>query len=372
MTTDDSDDTARVARMLHLGHADRERGDSITPPLVASSVFQLPGEPDAPFVYGRVDTPVWQVVEAQLAELEGAPTVLFPSGMAAISSILYSTLKAGSRILIPRDGYYMTRVLADDFLTRFGIDVTECDTLAMPDADLSNIDLVFLETPSNPMLDVIDLAAICERATRAGTLTVADNTTCTALGQRPLDLGVDVVLSSDTKAAAGHSDVLMGHVTSRDQTLLDGVRRWRTTAGAIPGPFEAWLLHRGLATLELRLERMCTTAMVAAEQLSTHPAVHALRYPGLRSDPSWHTASNQMTRFGTLIGLTLESQQAADRFIDGSPYLVPSTSFGSVHSSAERRARWGDAVPEGFVRLSIGCEPTETLVSSLTTSLDAL
>ena len=372
MKSASQDRHSRAARLLHRRHENLARGESITPPLIASSVFHLPGATDAPFYYGRADTPVWQEAEAMLAELEAAPTVLFPSGMAAIASIFYSLLGSDMALMIPSDGYYMTRALAADFLQPFDVQIVEVNTVAMVEADFTGIDLVFIETPSNPQLDVIDIAALCERAHQARAKVIADNTTCTALLQQPLDHGVDIVLCSDTKAAAGHSDVLMGHVASRDEALLARIRRWRTTAGAIPGPFEAWLLQRGLQTLDVRLERMCDTALQVADRIRSHEQVLSLRYPGLPDDQAHALASRQMAGFGSLLNLTLSSETAADRFIEHCPYLASATSFGSVHSSAERRARWGDDVPAGFVRLSVGCEPADVLVESLVASLDDL
>jgi cystathionine gamma-lyase len=191
----------------------------------------------------------------------------------------------------------------------------------------------------------------------------------TPLGQRPLDLGADVVMAADTKAPNGHSDALFGHVASREAEIMKAVAEWRKLSGAIPGPFEAWLVHRGLETLEVRFDRMCSTAELLASRLAAHPAVKALRYPGLEGDPSYNLARAQMERFGFMIGQTLESEGAAERFIDGCSLLQPATSFGGVHSSAERRARWGDAVEPGFVRLSVGCEPAEELWEAVSAAL---
>jgi cystathionine gamma-lyase len=198
---------------------------------------------------------------------------------------------------------------------------------------------------------------------------VADNTTMTPFGQRPLDLGADIVVAADTKAPNGHSDVLFGHVASRDEMTIAGVKEWRKLAGAIPGPFEAWLVHRGLETLELRFDRMCSSAETIAQRLKGHPKIKALRFPGLADDPAHNLASAQMDRFGFLIGLTLESEEAAERFIDGCDLIQPATSFGGVHTSAERRARWGDSVAPGFVRLSVGCEPVEELWGAIDAAL---
>jgi cystathionine gamma-lyase len=198
-----------------------------------------------------------------------------------------------------------------------------------------------------------------------------DNTTLTPLGQRPLDLGADLVVAADTKAPAGHADVLFGHVASRDEKLLAAISDWRKFGGAIPGPFEAWLVHRGLETLELRFSRQCDNALAIAKRLAVHKATVGVRYPGLGNDPSHGLARKQMRRFGGLVGVTFADEAAAEAFI-ACPLIRPSTSFGSVHTSAERRARWGDAVPAGYVRLSVGCEPLEALWEAMDESLSRL
>lgn len=361
----------RFADLLHLRGNTLERGDPVALPLVQSTMFHQPGTPEGPG-YGRISNPTWEALEHALSHLEDAPCKVFPSGMGAISAALFATLKAGARLLIPSDGYYVTRVLSAEFLAGFGVEVTERPTNAFTDGGFEGFDVIFLESPSNPGLEVIDLAAIATKAHNHGAITICDNTTMTPLGQRPLDLGVDMVVASDTKSPGGHSDVLMGHVATRNPDLLARVEAWRNTAGTIPGPQEAWLTHRGLETLEVRFDRMCNSAQVIAERLAAHPAVEIVRYPGLPGDPSHNLAKQQMTRMGFLISLTLADEATAESFINGCPLLRPATSFGGVHSSAERRARWGDDVPAGFVRLSVGVEPVEELWRALKGALDAL
>jgi cystathionine gamma-lyase len=291
--------------------------------------------------------------------------------MAAIAAVFYSALKPGDRVLLPSDGYYTTRICADKYLAPMGVRVETCATTELDRRDLAGFRLVMVETPSNPGLDLADIADTCKRAHAAGAIVAVDNTTMTPLGQRPLDLGADIVLGADTKALNGHSDVLFGHVSSRNAELIGGVRDWRRIVGAIPGPFEAWLVHRGLETLEVRWTRMTATATVLAQRLAGHPRVQAVRYPGLASHPAHALAQRQMTGGGALIALTLADETAADRFIEQCAFLRPATSFGGVHSSAERRARWGDAVASGFIRLSVGCEPTEVLWRAIDEALHA-
>jgi cystathionine gamma-lyase len=282
---------------------------------------------------------------------------------------MFSLLKSGNRILLPSDGYYTTRVLAERFLKPMGIAIDTRPTATFLDGGFDGYRLVFVESPSNPNLDICDIAAVAAAAHAAGAIVIADNTTMTPYGQRPLDLGADAVVAADTKAPSGHSDVLFGHVTSRNPDIIAAVSDWRKLAGAIPGPFEAWLVHRGLETLEVRFERMCTSAETIAKRLVGHPAVGAVRYPGLPDDPAHNLARMQMDRFGFLIGLTLPGEPAAEAFIGRCALIQPATSFGGVHSSAERRARWGDAVAPGYVRLSVGCEPTEELWKAIAEAL---
>lgn len=367
-----SDRSERFMHMLHNRAATLAKGDSLTPPVVNAAKYALPGDPAHAFPYGRFDNPTWASVESAIGVLEEAETVCFPSGMAAVTAAIMAVLKPKARILLPSDGYYTVRVLLDDFFRQHEIDVTERPTAEMSGLDVSAYDLVWVETPSNPGLDVCDIAAIAGRTHAAGGLLIADNTTATTLLQPVLDLGADLAVSSDTKALAGHSDVLFGHVAGRDAGLMDRVRNWRTLSGATPGPAEAYLAYRGLMTLELRLARMCENAEALANLFYTHKAVKAVRFPGLADDPSYTTATKQMARPGFIIGLTFQDAATAERFIDDCPAIFHSTSFGGIQTSAERRARWGDAVPEGYVRLSAGCEPADALLAAITATLDSL
>lgn len=365
-----TDDTfPSAAALLHLRGQTLAKGEPIALPLTLASMFHLPGDPAGFAGYGRSDNPTWEACEKALGHLEAAEAVLFPSGMAAIAAPLFALLAAGDRVLLPSDGYYTTRLLADRILAKLGVVFDRRPTATFAEGGFAGYRIVFAETPSNPGLDLCDIAAVAAAVRAAGGITVVDNTTMTPFGQRPLDLGADIVVASDTKAPGGHSDILMGHVASRDPALTAAVRDWRKLSGTIPGPFEAWLLHRSLETLELRFDRMCRTAGEIAARLAAHPAVRSIRYPGLPADPAHNLAARQMHRPGFLIGLTLASGAQAEAFIAACPFLRPATSFGGVHSSAERRDRWGDAVAPGFVRLAIGCEPVGELWPALERAL---
>jgi cystathionine gamma-lyase len=359
----------RAARLLHHRKARLAQGEPISPPLISAATYHLPDHTNARHSYGRAGNPTWDELEAQLGLLEDAPVIAFPSGMAAISAALMATLSAGKRVILPADGYYNTRLFAEEFLKPFGVGIDYLATTAFDAADFTGAGVVFIETPSNPGLDVCDIAAVASRAHAAGALVIADNTTMTPLLQRPLDLGVDLVVAADTKAPSGHSDLLAGHVAGRDVALMERVRNWRRLSGAVPGAYEAWLVHRGIETLEVRLSRMCASAQIIGERLAQHPKVLAVRYPGLPGDPSHAVSKRQMAGFGFLITFTLADAVVAERFLADCPFIAQSTSFGATHSSGERRARWGDAVPDGLIRLSVGVEPVEPLWAAMAASL---
>jgi cystathionine gamma-lyase len=367
-----SDMANAAARLLHHREKGMESGASIVPPIAPASIYYLPGAPNVAHQYGRWTNPTWTALEDALAVLEDAECVTVPSGMAAIASVLLTQTKPGDRVIIPADGYYTTRTFADKYLTPAGVLVEPVPTGDLEATCFEGIRLVYVETPSNPGLDLCDLHVVIRKAKAAGAIVVVDNTTLTPFGQRPLDLGADVIVASDTKAPNGHSDVLMGHIASRNAGIVQAVRDWRKLVGAIPGHFEAWLLNRGMETLEVRFDRMCTSAAIIAERLSEHAAVKAVKYPGLATHPRHALARKQMLRFGSVLSLTVADAKAADTFIANAKFILPATSFGGVHTSAERRARWGDQVPEGFIRLSIGIEPTEILWKDIASSLAIL
>lgn len=369
-----SDDTARLfAELLHHRMAGLSPGDAISPAIQPASTFLTPSAgSNARFEYGRFHNPTWDQTEAALGLLEGAEVVTFPSGMATVAALLMTHTKAGDRILLPADGYYASRLIAEKFFGRFGVTTELRPTATFSEGGFDGYALVLMETPSNPGLDVSDIAAVAAAAKAAGAVVAVDNTTATPLGQRPLDLGADLVLSSDTKAINGHSDVLFGHLATRNPAIAAALHDYRKYTGPIPSPFDAWLVHRGLETLELRFARMTANAAALAERFLAHPKVTGVRYPGLPGDPSHAVAARQMQSFGFMLGVTLADATAADRFIDECTYVQASTSFGGLRTSGERRAKWGDPVPPGYVRLSAGCEPLESLWAAMAEALTGL
>jgi cystathionine gamma-lyase len=285
----------------------------------------------------------------------------------------------GGKVVMPSECYYTTRLIATQqfagsWFAAQNIEVVLAPTMGDGLRDsLHGASLLWLETPTNPQLDVCDIAALAQAAHEAGALVAVDNTTATPLLQQPLALGADFAVVSDTKAMTGHADLVLGHVASRNAAHVELLRTWRTRMGVIPGPMEAWLAHRSLATLDVRLARQCETAMQIAAMLASHPKVSGVRYPGLASDPSYALASRQMARFGGVISFELADAAGVARFFAASRLVYEATSFGGIHTSAERRARWGgDKVSEGFVRLSIGLEHARDLLQDFATALDAV
>ena len=337
-----------------------ENGEPFLPGPTFAAPYHLSGDPaESEFTYGRFDNPTWRAYEQAVGELEGGEALVFGSGMGAVTTLLLALLEPGDRIVIPSDAYYTVRSLVHDLLP-YEVQEVPTDTAAFVDA-AAGAKLVWVETPSNPGLDVVDIRAV---AAASDATLVVDNTLVTPLGQRPLELGADYVMASASKALTGHSDLLLGYVAGAD---VDSVRAARSKLGTIAGPFEVWLAHRSLATLEVRLERECANALRLAEAIGEHVPV---RYPGLPGDPAHETATGQMDGFGPVLCFTLPDAEAADAFLAAAEMVTEATSFGGTRTTAERRARWGgDDVPEGYVRVSAGCEDPDALVQDVTRAL---
>ncbi|MFJ5530381.1 cystathionine gamma-lyase [Streptomyces sp. NPDC093261] len=364
-------------RAVRAGLPEPVKHEPTLPGPVFAAHFHLPGEPTGPYTYGRDENPTWTHLERAIGELEapgeeGVEALTFASGMAAISAVLFSQLRAGDTVVLPEDGYQVLPLVGEQ-LTAYGIEVRTAPTGDDAQLDvLKGAKLLWIETPSNPGLDVCDVRRLVTAAHAQGILVAVDNTLATPLGQRPLELGADFSVASGTKMLTGHGDILLGYVASGNAGLMTAVRRWRKIVGAIPGPMEAWLAHRSLATLRLRADRQSANALVVAEALRGRAEVTGLRYPGLPDDPSHKIAAQQMRRFGCVVSFSLPTRARADRFLDALRIVDDATSFGGVRSTAERRGRWGgDAVPEGFIRLSVGAEDPEDLVADVLRALDA-
>ncbi|MFF8730017.1 cystathionine gamma-lyase [Streptomyces sp. NPDC015171] len=375
--TEDRGRTGDGTRAVRAGLPEPVKHEPTLPGPVFAAHFHLPGEVSGPYAYGRDDNPTWTLLERAVGELEApgcedVETLVFASGMAAISAVLFSQLRAGDAVVLPSDGYQILPLVGAQ-LEAYGIEVRTAPTGG--DAQLELLDgarLLWIESPSNPGLDVCDIRRLAKAAHARGALVAVDNTLATPLGQRPLELGADFSVASGTKQLTGHGDLLLGYVAGRDGEAMAAVRRWRKIVGAISGPMEAWLAHRSVATLQLRVERQDATALAVAEALRHRPEVSGLRYPGLPDDPSHKVAAQQMRRYGCVVSFTLPTRARAERFLAALRLVEDATSFGGVRSTAERRRRWGgDDVPEGFIRMSVGAEDPEDLIADIMRALDA-
>lgn len=360
-----------ATKTVHAGHNKPKQGAAFSQSPVFASTFHLSGDVDLScHQYGRFSNPSWDALEQALSDLEHGNCLIFPSGMAAIAAVLTAFVEAGDTILLASDGYQPTITYAKTYLQKFGVTVKTAKTLAFENLDFTDIKLVFIETPSNPMLDVLDIQQLADKVHQANGILAVDNTTLTPLGQQPLLLGADISVCSDTKALNGHSDVVFGHIATNNNDLFEAIALWRKLAGNIPGPMETFLVHRGLASLDMRLQRMTNNAQAIADYLHSHNKVKTIRYPGLPSDPSHQLAKQQMQHFGFIISFDLGSQQQAELFLQNTQLIIEATSFGGMHTMAERRKRWGvDDVPDGLVRLSVGCEQLQDILADIEQAL---
>ena len=369
--------------VVSAGRPERTQGAPVNPPVVLSSTFVSqgvpgPGEP----LYGRIDAATWHPFEETLGALEGSahPALVFSSGMAAIAAAL-SLVPPGGRLVLPRHAYQVTLGYAQDLQQRLGVEVTQVDVddtdaVVAALSEPRTASMLWVETPTNPMLEVADLPALVEAAHAVGALVGVDNTFATPLVQRPLEHGADVVVHSVTKYLAGHTDVVLGAALADDDGLRARLHAYRTLHGAIAGPFEVWLALRGLRTLALRVERAQANAAELARRLSTHPAVAEVRHPSLPTDPGHERAARLMDGFGAIIGLRPHGgPDAADAVVAALRLWVPATSLGGVESTLERRRRFATesrTVPEDLLRMSVGIEDVEDLWRDLAQALDAL
>ena len=349
--------------LLVTGGRPSGAGAPLNVPITPASNFRT-GDAAAR-AYSRDDaTDGWEALESVIGALEGGPAVTFASGMAAVAAVI-DLLPAGSRVVACNDAYAGTRALLEDgraggrWSARF-IDTTDTASAV---AAIADADLVWLESPSNPLLEVAHLPALCAAGRAEGATVVVDNTFATPLLQRPLDLGAHVVVHSATKFMGGHSDLLLGAAIASTQELGERLRERRALAGATPGALEVFLTLRGIRTLAVRLERAQASAGELARRLAAHPAVVRVRYPGLPGDPGHGRASAQMRGFGAVLSFELANAAAADHVCETVRVVTSATSLGGVETTIERRAKLpgSEHVPPGLLRVSVGVEHVEDL-----------
>jgi cystathionine gamma-synthase len=338
------------------GRPPRQPDGPMNPPIVMASTYHAGGE----IGYGRYGNPTWEMFETAIGALEGGVATSYASGMAAVAAVL-DLVPDGGMVVTSPDAFYGTLAMLEVLQSRARVIVQQVD---LTDSDaaieaLSGADLLWAESPTNPLLRLVDLPVVLAAAQAAGVRSVVDNTFNTPVVARPLEMGATVVVHSATKFIAGHSDLLMGVTVTRDVALAKQLVSYRSMHGAVPGAFEAWLALRGLRTLHVRMERAQASAAVLADRLGRHPRVAAVHYPGC----------------GAMVGAVLLGDvAAADRVGLNTRLWVHATSLGGVESSLERRRRWpGESheVPETLVRLSVGIEDVDDLWTDLTAALNA-
>ena len=364
--------------LICAGRPSHAAGGPLNVPVVLASNFQAgamaaPGTEQDSRAYSRTDaTPTWEALETAVGQVEGGHAVAFSSGMAVIAAVL-DLLPAGRRIVAPEDCYFGVGELLSDGQEkgRWAVDRVDLTDTASVQATVAGADLLWLETPSNPLLEVADLPALCAAGRQAGAIVGVDNTFATPLLQQPLALGADLVVHSATKFIGGHSDLLSGITIAREQALAGRLRHRRGMSGATPGALEAFLALRGLRTLALRLDRGQRNAGELARRLDEHPAVSRVRYPGLPGDPGHRIAAAQMTGFGAVLAFEVADAPTADRLCNDLHIIVHATSLGGVESTIERRSKLPgqEHVPPGLLRLSVGCEHIDDLWNDLNSAL---
>jgi cystathionine gamma-synthase len=349
-----SSDLSPATIAVQAGRPPHEPDQPLNSPLVPASVFVAGGDRE----YGRYSNPTWEGFEEALGALEGGRCLAYASGLAAVTSVL-DLVSHGETVVAPRHAYLGTLHQLGELERRGRLVVRQVDIADTTEVTgaLDDAALLWIESPTNPALEVADLPALTEAAHQAGASVVCDNTFATPLRQRPLDLGADVVVHSATKYLSGHADLVLGAVVTRDDQAWRALDERRRSFGAVPGVLEAWLALRGMRTLALRVDRSEASARELVRRLADHPAVGCVRYPG----------------FGGIISIELAGGAlAADLLCHATEVWVHATSLGGVESTLERRRRWTAepaTIPEELVRLSVGCEDIDDLWRDLDLAL---
>ncbi len=367
---------------IHAGRTVDPSTGAVTPPLHTSTTFErdIDGEFSRKFAYIRAATPNRDSLEACITALEGGDeTISFSSGMAA-SLAVFQSLAPKDHVLLHRDVYYGVRELMEGFFAKWGLahtfldmrDIDEVRRACRPETKM-----FWVETPTNPLIEVVDIRSVAEAARAAGALLVCENTFATPVLQRPFELGADMVVHSLTKYLGGHSDAMGGSVTIKNKPdLVAQIRDFQHTGGAILSPFDCWLILRGVETLVPRVKLHCENARRVAEFLSTHKNVVKVRYPGLPDDPGHQIAKSQMKDFGGMLSFEVRGERAqAFAVANALRVILRATSLGGTHSLIEHRASIEGKTtraPESLLRLSVGLEDSGDLIQDLDQALAVL
>jgi cystathionine gamma-synthase len=373
-----------ATRAIHAGYRPDPATGAVNAPIYASSTFAQDGVGGlrGGFEYARTGNPTRAALEASLAAVEGGTFGrAFASGMAATDCALRALLRPGDHVIIPDDAYGGTFRLIDKVFTKWGIDYTPValsDLDAVRAAVTAATKLIWVETPTNPLLSIADIAGNAQLASAAGAKLLVDNTFASPALQQPLALGADIVLHSTTKYIGGHSDVIGGALITDDEELDEAFAFLQNGAGAVPGPFDAYLTMRGLKTLVLRMQRHSENAALVAEFLDGHPAIESVLYPGLPSHPNHQVARRQMSGFGGMVSVRLHGgREAAQRLCARTEIFILAESLGGVESLIEHPGAMTHAstagsqleVPDDLVRLSVGIEESGDLLGDLEQAL---
>ena len=385
--SEDMEDIGESTRTVHAAADPEEKTGSVQTPIFQTSTYvQRDFAEHTGYEYSRTQNPTRDALEEAVATLE-SPTVsaygsAFASGMAAITTVT-QLLESGSHIIAASDLYGGTGRYFDEVLSKFGVETTYSD-LGPGDLEAcaqENTRMLWLETPTNPLLNIHDIATLSAQAHERGWIVVVDNTFASPVLQRPLELGADISCSSSTKYVSGHSDVISGYVVTRNEELNEKIRFLQNTMGAVPSPLDCFLILRGIRTLAIRMERHCDNAEYLVERLATHPKVTRLLYPGLKDHAGHDVAASQMRRFGGMISLEIEGGEAgARRFAKASRLFAIAESLGSVeslvnhpwsmtHAATPEERRLEVGVTPGLIRLSVGIEDAEDLWNDISEAL---
>jgi len=368
----DLDKLATESKVVAAGRPAKQPDGALNPPIALNSTFHEGG----PIGYGRYGNETWSALEEAISVLEGGKTLLFSSGMAAISAV-FSLLPDGAVIVAANNGYQGTTTLLKK--------LHESEKLKVRFVNLANTDeclaaipgaqMLYLESPLNPLLEVVDLPKIIAAGKSAGCGVAVDNTLATPLLQNPLALGADISIHSVTKYLSGHSDLILGSLSTNDQALYGRLEQSRRYGGAIAGPFEAWIALRGLRTFAIRMQRSQENAMELATRLSKDSRISKVRYPGLATDSYHSLAKSFMKGFGAMISFDVSaSVEQVDLMCNSSKLITNATSLGGVESIWERRRRWATesaTVPENLIRFSVGIENVDDLWADIQQALTA-